>query len=183
MDKAINVSFASTSFFYLAVGILNYAAMGSHVLGDVIVGYTGSGQSYLALLANVAVLLHMVAAVQVFSSPVFEYIDELLQEHYPSVWADAKKLFLVRLLIRSVYIIVVAACAASANFFSLLSGLIGSLSFFPLQVYFPYLMYNKVFKPTSKVVKGGMWATAAVALVAGILGTIASVYNLYEEEK
>ena len=63
MQKTIVASYSSTGVFYISIACLGYAALGSTVPGDVLVGFDVSKE--VELLANSAVLFHMIAAVQV----------------------------------------------------------------------------------------------------------------------
>ena len=71
MKKTIVTAFLSTAAFYLSVAVTGYAALGSSVPGDVLTGFDVSPE--VELIANVAVLLHMIAAVQVFQQPLYRY--------------------------------------------------------------------------------------------------------------
>jgi hypothetical protein len=64
MGKTISSSFVTTGLFYISVACSGYAALGSGVPGDVLIGFDVSLQ--IELIANIAVLLHMIAVVQVF---------------------------------------------------------------------------------------------------------------------
>ena len=70
MKKTIVTAFLSTACFYLSVAVTGYAALGSSVPGDVLTGFNIFPE--MELFANAAVLLHMVAAVQVFLQPLYE---------------------------------------------------------------------------------------------------------------
>lgn len=48
----------------MSVGITGYSALGNSVPGDVLVGFTDA-PTWVTMLANTAVLLHMVSAVRV----------------------------------------------------------------------------------------------------------------------
>ena len=65
MGKTIVASFSTTAGFYITVACTGYAALGSSVPGDVLIGFDVSQQ--IELIANIAVMLHMVAVVQVFT--------------------------------------------------------------------------------------------------------------------
>ena len=67
MQKTIVASYSSTGIFYISIACLGYAALGSTVPGDVLVGFDVSKE--VELLANSAVLFHMIAAVQVGLRP------------------------------------------------------------------------------------------------------------------
>ena len=63
MQKTIVASYSSTGAFYFSIACLGYAALGATVPGDVLVGFDVSKE--VELMANSAVLFHMIAAVQV----------------------------------------------------------------------------------------------------------------------
>jgi amino acid permease len=70
MRKTIIVSYASTGTYYCLIAFLGYAALGSGVPGDVLTGFSVS--KAVEVLANAAVLGHMLAAVQVYMHPIYE---------------------------------------------------------------------------------------------------------------
>ena len=70
MKKTIVTAFLSTAAFYLSVAVTGYAALGSSAPGDVLTGFDVSPE--VELIANAAVMMHMVAAVQVFMQPLYE---------------------------------------------------------------------------------------------------------------
>ena len=65
MAKTINTSFSTTVLFYLSVACTGYAALGASVPGDVLTGFNVSDE--VEVIANITVLLHMIAVVQVYT--------------------------------------------------------------------------------------------------------------------
>ena len=61
MKKVISTSYGSTGLFYFSISCLGYAALGSDVPGDVLTGFNVS--KAVEILANAAVLLHMVCTI------------------------------------------------------------------------------------------------------------------------
>jgi hypothetical protein len=95
MQKTIAASYSSTGLFYGCISCLGYAALGSTVPGDVLVGFSISKE--VELVANIAVLLHMVAAVQVYMHPIYEAIEEGTKRYTPKLIAGRSSIFLLAL--------------------------------------------------------------------------------------
>ena len=70
MGKTIKASFATTAMFYISVACSGYAALGASSPGDVLTGFNVSKE--VELIANVTVLLHMIAVVQVYTQVSYE---------------------------------------------------------------------------------------------------------------
>ncbi len=180
MGKTVTASFGTTAFFYTTVATTGYAALGSSVPGDVLTGFSLSSE--LELLANIAVLLHMVAAVQIYTQSLFEAAEAALEAKAPHLFArvlggDANKAtkLVGRLAYRSVITVGVTAIAASVPHFSLFGGLVGALTFWPLSVFYPIMMHKTVFPPSEKR-KVLLVGINVLMLAVCILATIGSIY-------
>ena len=73
MAKTINTSFSTTVLFYLSVACTGYAALGASVPGDVLTGFNVSDE--VEVIANITVLLHMIAVVQVYTQVSNQPVD------------------------------------------------------------------------------------------------------------
>ena len=132
MGKTIKASFATTAAFYISVACAGYAALGATAPGDVLTGFSVSNE--VELIANVTVLLHMIAVVQVYTQPLFEAFEHAIVMPYAPHLLEGKKLLLFRFVYRGISTAIITAVGASVPFFSLFGGLIGSVSYWPLQV-------------------------------------------------
>lgn len=89
---------------------------------------------------------------QVFCQPIFGFVENWGKEKWPeSKFINAEHAVLggryylnfFRLVWRTLYVIITSVLAMIFPFFNDFLGLIGSLSFWPLTVYFPIEMYIK----------------------------------------
>lgn len=96
--------------------------------------------------------------MQVFSQPFFAFVEFYALKTFPSSSFIRKSyripmgrgavynLNLFRLVWRSIYVVFTTLVAMLLPFFNDIVGLLGSLGFWPLTVYFPVEMYIKQFK-------------------------------------
>ena len=135
------------SYFFVAIS--GYAAYGNTVAEDVLLTIAPSGDGGIVVatgwvaLANIMVLVHVVAAFQVFSHPIFEAVETPLLAHFAVLEARPRVL---RLVWRSIYVLLIALIAWAVPFFQDLMGLIGAVGFIPMTFIMPcvlYLAHNK----------------------------------------
>ncbi|PHT82016.1 hypothetical protein T459_15031 [Capsicum annuum] len=73
MKKATLVSVAATTVFYMLCGCFGYAAF----------GFGFYNPYWLLDIANVAIVVHLVGAYQVFCQPLFAFVEKTAAEWYP----------------------------------------------------------------------------------------------------
>lgn len=85
--------------------------------------------------------------------------------------------FWYRLVIRSLYSLLMTLLACIMPFFSAFAGLVGAVTYFPLAIYFPFTCYRKVF-----TVQGNfsrlLWGIFGFTLLVAIGATIGSVRTI-----
>ncbi|PRW60763.1 Amino acid permease 2 [Chlorella sorokiniana] len=74
MHKAVNVAVTGAFVFYLTVAVAGYVSLGNSVPGMVLEGFPDAPIG-LMIAANVAILLHMVSAYQVYAQPLFDTME------------------------------------------------------------------------------------------------------------
>eukprot|EP00887_Chlorella_sp_A99_P001284 scaffold14.g1284.t1 len=82
-----------------------------------------------------------------------------------------------RLLVRTTYVGLVTLVACIMPFFSAIVGLVGSISFWPLCVFFPFFMWTKVYRPRGLHL-AAIWITGVVMLVVSIAAATASIQGI-----
>lgn len=133
IKRAVNVSMVIITSFYIAVAVSGYVAFGNEVCGNIISCFTTP--VWLIRATNIFVLIHMLPAYQVFSQPLFEF----LQRQMASVKAFPPWVASVafRIVFRSAYVAFVAFISVCLPFFSDIVGLIGAIGFWPATVFYP----------------------------------------------
>lgn len=85
--------------------------------------------------------------------------------------------FAYRLVIRSLYSLIMTLFACIMPFFSAFAGLVGAVTYFPLAIYFPFTCYRKVY-PVSKNFGALLWCIYAFTLLVAVGATIGSVRTI-----
>lgn len=185
MKKASYIGVFVTTFFYLLCGLMGYAAFGNAAPGNFLTGFGFYEPFWLVDLANFCIVVHLVAAYQVFSQPIYAFIETKCQNQWPDNQFISKtyrvklpitssvELNLFRLIWRTAYVVVTSVIAMMFPFFNEVLGLIGAGAFWPLTVYFPVEMYiaqAKVarFSSTWLWLKILSWCCLIVSLLAAI---------------
>lgn len=148
MKMASTMAIAVSTTFYMACGILGYMAFGNEAPGNLLTGFAGYGPYWVIDFANVCIVVHLIGAYQVFGQPVFGLVETwsrnrwsessfICKEHK----AGSLSFNIFRLVWRTCYVIFTMIMAMLFPFFNEFVGLLGSLAFWPLTVYFPITMY------------------------------------------
>lgn len=205
MKKASLIGVSTTSLFYIMCGCFGYAAFGNKAPGNFLTGFGFYEPFWLVDFANVCIAVHLVGAYQVFTQPVFGFVESwagkrwsenkfITREHPIDIpFGNGVYYFnWFRLVWRTAYVIVTAILAMLFPFFNDFLGLLGSLSFWPLTVFFPIEMHisqSKVPKFSSKwiALKTLSYACLIVSLIAAagsIQGLVGSVkkYKPFEAQ-
>ncbi|XP_011095820.1 probable amino acid permease 7 [Sesamum indicum] len=153
MKKASLISVCITTFFYLSCGGLGYAAFGDQTPGDLLTGFSGYGPYWLINFANACVVLHLIGGYQVYCQPLFAVVDKWLAEQFPQSSfvnreysvklpaVPALSLNLQRLCFRTVYVVSTTGVAMVFPYFNQVLGVLGTINFWPLSIYFPVEMW------------------------------------------
>ncbi|TKY56115.1 Amino acid permease 3 [Spatholobus suberectus] len=153
MSKATLISVLVTTVFYMLCGCFGYASFGDSSPGNLLTGFGFYNPYWLLDIANVAIVVHLVGAYQVYCQPLFSFVEKITAEKFPNsdfVNKDIEvpipgykpyKLNLFRLVWRTIFVIISTLMAMLLPFFNDMVGLIGAIGFWPLTVYFPVEMY------------------------------------------
>ncbi|WCJ44407.1 amino acid permease 3 [Euphorbia peplus] len=154
MRKATLISVAVTTIFYMLCGCFGYAAFGDISPGNLLTGFGFYNPYWLIDIANVAIVVHLIGAYQVYCQPLFAFVEKAANQRYPEsnfITKDIKipipgckkplNLNLFRLVWRSLFVVLTTVISMLLPFFNDIVGLLGALGFWPLTVYFPVEMY------------------------------------------
>ncbi|XP_055810648.1 amino acid permease 6-like [Solanum dulcamara] len=185
MKRASLVGVFTTTLFYVLCGTIGYAAFGNDAPGNFLTGFGFYEPFWLIDFANVCIAIHLIGAYQVFSQPIYRFVEGRCNEK----WADNKfitsqhdinipwfgvcNVNYFRILWRTAYVVVTAVIAMIFPFFNAILGLIGAASFYPLTVYFPiemHIVQRKIPKYSFKWIwlRILSWACLIVSLVAAV---------------
>nr|GEW05638.1 probable amino acid permease 7 [Tanacetum cinerariifolium] len=116
MKKASRFSISMTTVFYLCCGGFGYAAFGNSTPGNILSGFGFYEPYWLTDFPNLCVFLHLIGGYQIKLSPL-------------------------RLCFRTSYVILTTALGMLFPYFNEVVAFAGSVTFWPLVVYFPVEMY------------------------------------------
>ncbi|XP_019264306.1 PREDICTED: lysine histidine transporter-like 5 isoform X2 [Nicotiana attenuata] len=162
MWRGVTVAYAIVAFCYLAVAASGFWAFGNLVDDDVLV--TLKHPHWLIALANFMVFLHVLGSYQVFAMPVFDMIECYLvkKRHF----TPGRPL---RLIARSIYVVVTMFVGMCFPFFGGLLGFFGGLAFSSTSFFLPCIMWLVSQKPKRWSFH---WTTSWLAIIIGVSITI-----------
>ncbi|XP_031476217.1 amino acid permease 3-like [Nymphaea colorata] len=192
MKKATLLGVVVTTVFYMLCGCMGYAAFGDDSPGNLLTG-TGFSEPYWLLdIANLAIVIHLVGAYQVFCQPLFAFVEKWSAQRWPknSLITNGRNiclplfgsynLNLFRLVWRTAFVVLTTVISMLMPFFNDVVGILGALGFWPLTVYFPIEMYinqKKISKWSSRWLGLQILSFACLLVsVAAACGSIAGVF-------
>ncbi|CAL0307869.1 unnamed protein product [Lupinus luteus] len=199
MQKATLISVLVTTFFYMLCGCFGYAAFGDSSPGNLLTGFGFYNPYWLIDIANIAIIVHLVGAYQVYCQPLFSFIEINTAKIFPNSGfitkefevpipgCNAYKFNLFRLIWRTIFVIITTVVAMLLPFFNDIVGLIGAIGFWPLTVYFPVEMYitqQKIPKLSLKWICLEMLSFACLMVsLAAAVGSIAGIVDDVKDYK
>lgn len=191
MKKATLFSVSVTTAFYMLCGCMGYAAFGDLSPGNLLTGFGSFNPFWLLDIANAAIVIHLVGAYQVYSQPLFAFVEKWAAEKWPGNEFITKEikipipgfrpynLNLFRLVWRTVFVIVSTVISMLLPFFNDVVGFLGAIGFWPLTVYIPiemYIAHKKIAKWGSRWICLQLLSIACLIIsVAAAAGSIAGV--------
>ncbi|KAF6167079.1 hypothetical protein GIB67_041334 [Kingdonia uniflora] len=191
MKKATSYSIGATTIFYVTLGCMGYVAFGNDAPGNILTGFYEP--FWLIAIANLSVTIHLVGAYQVFAQPIYAVYEKVLASKWPTSSFLTKvytikfpctnpwnfKFTLCTLVLRTMFVILTTLISMMFPFFNAVVGLLGSLAFWPLTVYYPVRMYmvqTKVERRSRKWM--GLQILSMLCFVATLLSGIGSVADV-----
>ncbi|MED6149715.1 Amino acid permease 4 [Stylosanthes scabra] len=186
MKIATKLSIATTTTFYVLCGCIGYGAFGNAAPGNLLTAF--DKPYWLIDIANLALVIHLVGAYQVYSQPLFAFVEEQAAKKWKVVEKEHKiqipflpsyNLNTFRLVWRSFFVVVTTFISMLIPFFNDILGVIGALGFWPLTVYFPVEMYIRQKKIPkwcgSWIVLQSLSMFCLLVTIAALIGSVAGV--------
>ncbi|CAN1801481.1 Amino acid permease 3 [Linum perenne] len=191
MKRASLISIFVTTVFYMLCGCFGYAAFGDDSPGNLLTGFGFYNPYWLLDIANVAIVVHLVGAYQVYVQPIYAFVEKIAVSKYPESYFITKEiriplpgnrhynLNLFRSVWRTIFVIITTLISMLLPFFNDIVGLLGALGFWPLTVYFPVEMYiaqKKIPKWSTRWISLQILSLACLIIsVAAAAGSIAGI--------
>ncbi|XVF70969.1 hypothetical protein PTKIN_Ptkin11bG0204800 [Pterospermum kingtungense] len=191
MKRASMVAIFVTTFFYLCCGCFGYAAFGNDTPGNLLTGFGFYEPYWLIDFANACIVLHLVGGYQIFSQPVFAFVERWFSNKFPGSGfvnnfytlklplLPSLQMNLFKICFRTAYVASTTVIAMIFPYFNQVLGVLGALNFWPLAIYFPVEMYfvQKKIQPWTR-----KWVVlrsfSFVCLLVSIVGLIGSIEGL-----
>ncbi|KAK1265880.1 Amino acid permease 1 [Acorus gramineus] len=197
MKRATLYGIGATTLFYVSLGCLGFAAFGNNAPGNVLTGFYEP--FWLIDIANVAVIIHLVGAYQVYAQPTFAKYEAWLSKRWPdsgfihTIYTLRLPCFssvrsfqftLCRLLVRPAFVVFTTIIAMMFPFFNAIVGLLGSIAFWPLTVYLPVSMYMA----QAKIKRGShkwlvLQGLSVVSLIVSLIAAVGSFADIADRLK
>lgn len=191
MKKASRIALSITTFLFLCSACFGYAAFGDDTPGNILTGFGFYEPYWLVDFANACIVVHLVGGYQVYSQPVFAFLEGWVAEKYPNnsfvnksysislPFAKAFNLSLLKLCVRTAYVISTTVIAMLFPYFNLILGVVGAVVFWPLSIYFPVEMH---FEQSKVVAWTRRWVVLQIfsfgCLIVSLLALIGSMQGL-----
>ncbi|KAK7320292.1 hypothetical protein VNO77_29628 [Canavalia gladiata] len=153
MKKASVISVTITTLLYFSCGGAGYAAFGDNTPGNLLTGFGSSKSYWLVNFANACIVVHLVGSYQVYSQPLFATVENWFRFKFPDIefvnhthmlklpLLPAFELNFLSLSFRTAYVASTVVIAVIFPYFNQILGLLGSMIFWPLTIYFPVEIY------------------------------------------
>ncbi|CAO2815597.1 unnamed protein product [Amaranthus hypochondriacus] len=192
MKKATLMGIATTTLFYLLCGCMGYAAFGDLAPGNLLTGFGFYNPYWLLDIANIAILIHLIGAYQVYCQPVFSFVEKwtaqkrsrskFITEEYGiniPIIGGVYDFNFFRVIWRTIFVILITLVAMLLPFFNDVVGFLGAFGFWPLTVFFPiemYIVQKKIGRWTSRWV--GLQALSMGCLLVSVAACVGSIANV-----
>ncbi|KAL7246206.1 hypothetical protein ACSBR2_001355 [Camellia fascicularis] len=202
MKKASLISVSVTTIFYMLCGCFGYAAFGDLAPGNLLTGFGFYNPYWLLDIANLAIVIHLVGAYQVYCQPIFAFVEKNAIEWFPESKFITKEIMvpipglktfrlnLFRLVWRTVFVITTTVISMLMPFFNDVVGILGAFGFWPLTVYFPvemYIVQKKIPKWSTRwlclQILSGACLVISIAAAAGSFAGVALDLKAYKPFK
>ncbi|XP_078166355.1 lysine histidine transporter 1-like isoform X3 [Carex rostrata] len=159
MWRGVVVAYIVVALCYFPVALIGYWAFGNNVEDNILMSL--EKPRWLIAMANMFVVIHVVGSYQIYAMPVFDMMETVL----------VKKLnfapsFTLRLITRSLYVLITMFIGMTFPFFGGLLGFFGGLVFAPTTYFLPCVMWLAIYKPKRFSLS---WITNWICIILGVL--------------
>lgn len=175
MMRGVNLAFVVTGALYFAVAISGYAAMGAAAGPNIILSLS-NGPMWVRNLARAMVVVHVLAAYQVYTHPVFDWVETYLGSKR-GCGAFAYGSWVSRLIFRTAYVALITVVSILIPFFTDLMAFIGAVAITPTTFLLPPLLWLLLRRPRKWGLEWGLnVALVVVTGAAGLLGAVSGAW-------
>uniref|UniRef100_A0A7N0UVA8 Amino acid transporter transmembrane domain-containing protein n=1 Tax=Kalanchoe fedtschenkoi TaxID=63787 RepID=A0A7N0UVA8_KALFE len=164
MWKGVVVAYIVVALCYFPVALVGFYIFGNQVEDNILISL--EKPAWLIAMANMFVVIHVIGSYQIYAMPVFDMIETVM----------VKKLrlppsFLLRFVVRTVYVAFTMFVGITFPFFGGLLGFFGGFAFAPTTYFLPCVMWLAIYKPKRFSLS---WIANYICIILGVLLMILS---------
>lgn len=185
MYKGVSAAYTIILLSYWQLAFCGYWAFGSDVQPYILASLTNP--DWTIIMANIFAVIQIAGCFQIYCRPTYAYFeDRMLHDKHTTHFPLGDRL--VRLILTSVYMVVITLVAAAIPFFGDFVSICGAIGFTPLDFVFPAIAYLKAGRMPKDpklrlLVRIFNLAIATWFSVVAILGCIGAVRFITEDIK
>ncbi|XP_017646535.1 GABA transporter 1-like [Gossypium arboreum] len=182
MYKGVSAAYSVIVLTYWQLAFTGYWAFGSQVQPYIVASLTVP--KWTIIMANIFAVIQISGCYQIYCRPTYAYFEERLASNRTSMLKNG----LIRLILTSIYIVVITLVASAMPFFVDFVSICGAIGFTPLDFIFPVLAFLKAGKmPKNRAVGISMRilnvGIAAWFSIVAVLGCIGAIRFVVEDVK
>ncbi|KAL3717392.1 hypothetical protein ACJRO7_008904 [Eucalyptus globulus] len=183
--KGVSAAYTIILLSYWQLAFCGYWAFGSDVQPYILASLTNP--DWTIIMANIFAVIQIAGCFQIYCRPTYAYFeDRMLHDKHTTHFPLGDRL--VRLILTSVYMVVITLVAAAMPFFGDFVSICGAIGFTPLDFVFPAIAYLKAGRMPKDpklrlLVRIFNLAIATWFSVVAILGCIGAVRFITEDIK
>jgi len=175
MMRGVLWTFVATGLCYFGVSILGFHAFGTGVSDNVLMAFESGPHSWVVAMANMMVVVHVAAAYQVYTQPVFSLVEDRIRQARAGLEIPVP----VQFGLRIIYVLIITLAGMLIPFFGSLMGFVGAVAITPTTFLLPPLLWVMYKRPDRwswdwTVNWSLVWITGAI----GVLGAAGAVYSI-----
>uniref|UniRef100_A0A383VWF1 Amino acid transporter transmembrane domain-containing protein n=1 Tax=Tetradesmus obliquus TaxID=3088 RepID=A0A383VWF1_TETOB len=175
MERAVHMTFVVTALAYLLVSIFGFYAFGTSVADNVLLTFSHGPTSWVVAMTDMFVVVHVLAAYQVYINPVFIMCEASLARRTRGGSVNV----IVQTLLRMSLVVGVTVVAVLIPFFGSLMGLFGAIGITPTTFTLPPLLWLMLKQPAKWSFDWCQnWFLVIITGLMGVLGTIGALYGI-----
>lgn len=186
MVKGLGVCYIATVTTFFPVAIAGYWAFGNSSNGNIflnMISVTGVSYipSWMFILANMCMIVQLVAGSVLYSQPTFEIVE---RDIVTKTQRSSLRISIKRTILRTLFMGIATFLAAMLPFFSDFNALSGSMGYTPLVFIFPIIFFLIDFKIESNSL--GFWTKCLMVgffIIITAIGVVTSIRQLVLDEK
>ncbi|XP_049346551.1 lysine histidine transporter 1-like isoform X1 [Solanum verrucosum] len=159
MWRGVVVAYIVVALCYFPVAFIGYWMFGNAVDDNILMSL--NKPTWLIIMANMFVVVHVIGSYQIYAMPVFDMIETVLVKKL-----RFKPTWYLRFVTRNIYVAFTMFVGITFPFFGGLLGFFGGFAFAPTTYFLPCIMWLAIYKPRRWSLS---WIANWVCIIFGVL--------------